>query len=243
MWPRVAALALHGLCYLLVTVGTVMAPANQAERELRRKTAKTWGKPISNLVVTSQHLTVCSLGALVLYLSLVCWDSQSEVAGALVAVLMPMQTVVGVLYWGLVLWDPWLLFPRETFPPEDKVAEAVIRRVTRVPKLDHPELAFFWSLMQQQHTLAPLHLWLEHWAGVLPASAASSPGLLRYELGLVAAVGIAYIVWNFFCWRVRGAPAYPVQTSAGLAFYLGCFATAMCATVVSHTVRLPAVAS
>ena len=112
MWPRVAALALHGLCYLLVTVGTVMAPANQAERELRRKTAKTWGKPISNLVVTSQHLTVCSLGALVLYLSLVCRDSQSEAAGALVAVLMPMQTVVGVLYWGLVLWDPWLLFPR-----------------------------------------------------------------------------------------------------------------------------------
>eukprot|EP01045_Picozoa_sp_COSAG04_P053868 COSAG04_NODE_23763_length_332_cov_1.510730_2_plen_24_part_01 len=24
---------------------------------------------------------------------------------------MPLQTIVGVLYWGFVLYDPWTLFP------------------------------------------------------------------------------------------------------------------------------------
>ena len=42
-------------------------------------------------------------------------------------VVMPLQTIVGVLYWGFVLYDPWTLFPRDTFPRDQKVAEAVIR--------------------------------------------------------------------------------------------------------------------
>ena len=51
-----------------------------------------------------------------------------EQSAALLAVLvMPLQTIVGVLYWGFVLYDPWTLFPRDTFPRDQKVAEAVIR--------------------------------------------------------------------------------------------------------------------
>ena len=30
------------------------------------------------------------------------------------ALVMPLQTIVGLLYWGFVLYDPWTLFPRDT---------------------------------------------------------------------------------------------------------------------------------
>jgi hypothetical protein len=144
MWLRGVALALHGASYLLVTVGTVYSPAtHRLESEIRARASQRWGGLVAGVVLASQHLTVCSLGALVLYLSMVCWDAQSQMAGALVVVLLPMQTVVGVLYWTLALWDPWLLFPRDTFPPDDKLAQAVIRRITRVPTFKNPQLLFF----------------------------------------------------------------------------------------------------
>ena len=52
---------------------------------------------------------------------------REQVAAELAVVVMPLQTIVGVLYWGFVLYDPWTLFPRDTFPRDQKVADAVIR--------------------------------------------------------------------------------------------------------------------
>jgi hypothetical protein len=44
----------------------------------------------------------------------------------LAVVAMPLETVVGVLmFWVFAVSDPWLLFPREDFPTDDKVANAV----------------------------------------------------------------------------------------------------------------------
>ena len=59
-----------------------------------------------------------------LYLCLVL-GGWAGLAGRLAVVAMPLETVVGVLFWVFAVSDPWLLFPREDFPKDDKVANAV----------------------------------------------------------------------------------------------------------------------
>jgi hypothetical protein len=239
LWAaRLAALAVHGLSFALCALGAALSESpHKSERERRAVSARTWGRLVASCVVAMQHLTVCSLGLLVLYLALVCVDPESETAGALAAVLMPLQTVVGVLYWALALYDPWLLFPREQFPEEQKLADAVLRRITRVPALGNPGLLFMWALMQQQHTFAPLHLWVEAYTGVLPASALALPGSPVHECAVTAAVGLGYLAWNMLCWQVRGVPPYPVQKQVGWWFYGACLLVLLLATLCSHWTR------
>jgi hypothetical protein len=205
---RMALLVVHGLSFFLCTVLMPLStPPSKAERDLRASTRQRWGAGLEWLIVALQHLTVCSLGLLVVYLILMVTGGAGADAAAaqLVAVLMPLQTVVGVLYWSLVLHDPWLLFPRENFPQQPEVAADVIRRLTRVPTLRNPQLLFFWMLMHEQHTLAPAHLWLEAGAGLLPKPASS----VMSECACATIVGFSYLAWNFSCWHMRGVAPYP----------------------------------
>jgi hypothetical protein len=237
-WGRLAALAIHGLSFGLCTLGAALREHPlKSERERRAACARNWGRLLSSCAVAMQHLTVCSLGLLVLYLVLVCIDPESVAGGALVAVVMPLQTVVGVLFWSLALHDPWLLFPREQFPEEQKLADAAARHITRVPTLRKPGLLCVWALMQQQHTFAPLHLWVEAYNGMLPASAVALPGRLVHEGAVTAAVGLGYLAWNMLCWRIRGVPAYPVQEQAGWGFYGACLLVLLMATLGSYWAR------
>jgi hypothetical protein len=59
---------------------------------------------------------------------------------------MPLETVVGVLFWVFAVSDPWLLFPREDFPKDDKIANAVTL---------HPRGSATLSLCTIAH---PLHI-------------------------------------------------------------------------------------
>ena len=150
---RLLLLGVHGASFALCTVGTALASPSTlhpAERRLRAGAAERWGALAGGVAAALQHLTVCSLGLLVLYLGArlrythhhrrLTLAAAGLVAGgreqsaALLAVLvMPLQTIVGVLYWGFVLYDPWTLFPRDTFPRDQKVADAAIRATHAQP--------------------------------------------------------------------------------------------------------------
>ena len=115
-------------------------------------------------------------------------------------------------------------------------------RITFRPKVDRPDLLFFWGLMQQQHTLAPLHLWAEAYLGAIPSPATPLP--LLSECAAVAAAGMVYLGWNMLCWHVRQCPPYPVQASVSrrplsmrLGFYCGCMLCLLAATVAGHWAR------
>ena len=123
-----------------------------------------------------------------------------------------------------------------------RVVAAGAGRITFRPKVDRPDLLFFWGLMQQQHTLAPLHLWVEAWLGAIPSPAAPLP--LLSECAAVAAAGMVYLGWNMLCWHVRQCPPYPVQASVAqrplsmrLAFYCGCMLVLLAATAAGHWAR------
>merc|ERR1712195_220647 len=106
---RVVALLFHGLSFFLCSVLLAASRApNVIERNLRARAKQRWGGLISGLVVALQHLTICSLGGLVTYLVLVLWGHEHR-AAQLLPVLMPLQTLVGILFWSLALYDPWLL--------------------------------------------------------------------------------------------------------------------------------------
>jgi len=206
---RAAALALHAPAFLGVVVSlAVLPPTHKSDVAIRARAKRRHGLVLDALAASLQHLTVCALGVLVVYLLLALGGEDGR-AGALLLVALPLQSAVGLLFWGLCFRDGWLLFPRRVFPRSDKVANAVLRRVTFAPTLKSPALLGFWALMQQQHTLAPLTLWVELLLGWLPPTPAGWS--LGHELLLMAAVVAGYVSWNLLAWRVRGVAPYPIQ--------------------------------
>jgi len=196
-----------------------------------------WNPVIVGITAGLQHLTVISLGLLCAYLVCVIW-AMPDTAAQLVPVVMPLQSCVGILYWTLALYDPWLLFPRGGFPKDSKIANALVRMFTVWPSTKYPLTPFMWVLLHQQHTLAPLHLWVEAYNGLLP-----SPDLsLTAECCVALSAALAYHVFNMFCWHVRQLPAYPVQTllqkgGGATIFYVACVVTLLLSQITGYQLR------
>jgi hypothetical protein len=231
----------HTLNFLMCSLGNaVSTPMHAGERQLRAKVREKWGFAVDWATTGLQHLTICSLGLLVVYLLLrLQGDVQS--AAMLAVVVLPLQTMVGILYWSLALYDPFLLFPRGNFPKEQDKADSILRQIIVFPSFQQPGLVFFWLLMHMQHTVAPCHLWIEVFLGELPTSGLSLGG----EVLMALSAGLAYLLFNMFCWRVRGIPAYPFQARLALpeqstlqaAFYAGCATLCASSAAMGHDLK------
>ena len=191
------------------------------------------------LTSTLCHLTVCSQGLLATYLVLV-QTGAVEAAAMMAVIVMPLEGLVGVLYWTIVLYDPWWLFPRDEFPKDQQKADRIIRQVVFGPtNFKHPELIVFWLFMHLQHTVAPLHLFVEAAYGVVPGK----PYSITTECGAAVAAGLVYLIWNLFTWHARGIAPYPIQHkvatswSSKLLFYGGCAIVVVMLSAMSVIVR------
>lgn len=132
----------------------------------------------------------------------------------------------------MVLYDPWLIFPRELFPKDEKLANNVIRRMTLFPAFKHRLIVFMWLILHLQHTTAPLHTLGEFLSGTMPSPPVLSMGA---EMAVVALAGLGYLACNQFAWMVRDFPPYPVQArvhARGAAAAIGFYAVCLSATLV-----------
>lgn len=96
---RTALLLLHALSFYFCTVvATCAAPPSENERKIRDRARLRFGSALEATTKALQHLTVCSNGMLCGYLVLALggWDGP---AAAVAVVVMPLETVVGVLFW------------------------------------------------------------------------------------------------------------------------------------------------
>ena len=209
MSVRLILCVAHTANFLMCSLGNALGtPMHKSERQLRAAVRERWGSVVDGVTTGLQHLTICSLGLLCVYLFLR-EMGYVETAAVLAVIVLPLQTMVGVLYWSLVLYNPYLLFPRSNFPKDDQEADRVVRQFTIFPTWGQPALVFFFILMHLQHTVAPGHLWAEVYLGALPPS-----GLTRAtEVSMALVAAAAYLGLNLFCWRVRGIPAYPFQAA------------------------------
>jgi len=180
---------------------------------------------------------------LVVYLALVLVGA-TEKAAMLVVVLMPLQGLVGVLYWTFALYDPWLLIPRDEFPEDQEKADRIIRQFVIGPtSLKHPDIIFMWLMMQLQHTVAPAHLFVEAAYGVLPGKPYAIP--MATECATTLGVAVVYLIWNFFTWYARGKAAYPIQQLASTSWgkktllYGSSMVALILLSVLSSLVRSP----
>jgi len=226
---RGALFLLHGSSFFLCTVGNVLwTPVKSAEGAVREKAAERWGRWVVGLTAALMHLTVFSLGLLVIYIGLMLWGGYETIAGWVAILVLPMQSIVGILFWGLSWRDPWLLLPRANF---GKGGEKFVRAITSMmpPSPEDTMSLFMWMLMQQQHTLASAHMWLEISARVV----VPLPELpWQTEVVSFLAVGSVYLGINLAAWTVRGPdhPPYPIQLKVSkhgtlyaiMTFYLGC---------------------
>lgn len=205
---RTALLVTHGANVGLIIAGRP-AESNPLAAKQRKLAQQRVGPVLEHLAATLCHFTLWMQIKLVVYLALVLVGAVQK-AAMLVVVLMPLQGLVGVLYWTFALYDPWLLIPRDEFPEDQGKADRIVRQFVIGPtNLKHPDMIFIWLMMHLQHTVAPAHLFVEAAYGVLPGNSYSIS--MATECATTLGVAVAYLMWNFFTWYARGKAAYPIQ--------------------------------
>lgn len=160
-----------------------------------------WPLWLVRLTRCTQHFTLYAQGWLIVAL----WTEHREY----VVIAMVLETVVFILYQGIVWLDPTLLAHDE---------KEFALKVTRwIPPLDKDFFSYLG--LQIQHFLCPLHLWIS-----------GTPPHHPEDQWWILLTLVTYVGWNHLCWKIQGIPPYPLQQillEMGVGIYLvalsGCF--------------------
>ena len=175
-----------------------------------------WSTPIIFLTRSIQHFTIISALILVLAIlaTLILEPSHEFVTGA-GFIAHNLQTSVGVLYHSLITINPFYLFPKLNFP---KDPNRVVRALTSwFPPFEAQGFTLIlWAVLHIQHTLAPLHMWIDVYLNSNLERGWAKHQLESYsleiELLIITLCVFLYGAWNLLCWYVRTEPAYPIQS-------------------------------
>jgi hypothetical protein len=189
-----------------------------------------------------QHYTICSAVLLIFTLSqILLYENSLWFVPYLASITHGIQTSVGILYHSFIWHDPFHLFPRLNFPKEpDRVVKMLTSWIP--PVKEKVSTQVLWLVLHIQHTFAPLHMWIEvylraPWTKRIDFA-------IEMEIAIVSGLLVVYMLWNTYCWYVRGEPAYPIQhkmLSKGVQhsvwFYMYCFVVVLLCTYASRWYR------
>ncbi len=213
---------------VFVVAMSVIRPTSKGDEDAREYAAERgWSRFMIEFTRTTQYLTVWSI----LCLIVCCVVPSPPLFLIMYNLTRIVQTSVFILWHGLTLSGNM-----DRLIDWQSVDQQVVKRLLgwNPFRLNSTQEVVSWSILHFQHTLAPLHMWIEiyvfracWWWGMTTRE-------LTNELIATSIFGCSYLCWNSFCWYVRGRPAYPIQKQSK--FYFVCVVLGVCVTLMCHAV-------
>ena len=183
--------------YFCAQINAIYRPKLSQIRALNYGLKNGWSKPFLIFIRVTQHFTIFS--QLLLIISL--FTGLNEI----VCSAQILETLVLILYHTMIQ-RPTLLAYHEEF-------EYNILDIVTSYKIPNPRQRFklfiLWTMLQIQHTMGPLHLFLFKRHKHIETYISPATYLLAF-----------YGLWSFFCWYVQGHPVYPFQKTLRRAGFL-----------------------
>ncbi len=188
---RTINLCIHTVCLLINVFMSLYRPKKTSIKSTEYSLSQGYSMPVIIIVRVFQYYTTVSQILLIAAL----YSHKEE----LYTVTHIFQSTLFVIYYGIVWHNVELLAHVENFPNR----EFLQRVVSWKPPLKFPDI-FVWTMLNTQHLLAPLYIWVE----------AYFYDTIEHDNSLIIEINALFIMygfWNFFCWYVQGYPVYPIQ--------------------------------